>query len=106
MLWYKALMKSNNENIKSLENKDKTKYEGDSEIIRDNNRIDFPEKIGPAIDYKRRSIKKESVKLEKNSKIIPPPGLPEKSDIPHPFNGQQRGEGSKPDWLCNWQGKF
>ena len=77
---YKALIKSNNENVKAVETKVDSKYEGDSGIIRDNIRSDFPENIDSVNDYKRGSDKKESVKLEK-SRIIPPPGLPEKSII-------------------------
>ena len=66
---YKALIKSNKENVKSPDNKDKTKYEGDSGIIKDNNPVDFLEKIVPAKEYKR-SIKKESVKLDKKSRLF------------------------------------
>ena len=65
----------------------------------DGNLVEFPKKMGSAKDYKKRNSQKQTLKLEKYSKIIPPPGLPEDSDIQQTLNGQQRGEGSKPEWL-------
>ena len=104
---YKALIKSNNVNDTAVETKVHGKYERDSDTIKDNIPSNFPENTESVNDYKRRSDKKESVKLEeKKSRIIPPPGLPEKSIIQHSINDHQRGEGIKPEWLRHWEGNF
>ena len=108
---YKAFMRSNNENAKLLENKFKSDSTNPSQIMSVKEPDDFIEQVASDKDYKRDFSDEKSFINEKNSKILPPPGLPESKVIQKIQNGQQRGEGGrrkgrKPVWLQEWQRKF
>ena len=108
---YRTFMKSSNENVKSVENKVKPDSKKESEIMSVKSTDDFPKEVVPDIDYKRDFSHEKSFKPDKNSRILPPPGLPDSKVYQKNHNGQQRGNGgkargSKADWLQEWQTKF
>ena len=91
---YKALMKSNDEKEKSEE----MLYKSDSLLKKDTNTAnkpkDFPEESLSDTDYKRKSTETNNPNFDKNSKVTPPPGLPERTEIQQKHYGQQ-GTGRK-----------